>query len=163
MIKSRDLIGKPLVLIASGEIIGKVKDVLVDPERFEIAALVLPGKLLSKVTMVLPRSAVQVFGKDVILIKGNEAMVRDDSLDRVASLIAVSGQLKGRSVATEKGVRVGILNDVWVDENGKVVSYDLAKVLVEGPLAESKQIPLGATRSMGRDLIIVDSAAIGAP
>jgi len=163
MIRSRDLIGKPLVLIASGEIIGKVKDVLVDPDRFEIAALVLPGKLFSKVAMVLPRNAVQVFGRDVILIKGNEAMPRDDSLDRVASLIAVSGQMKGRQVATEKGVRVGILNDVWVDENGKVVSYDLAKVFVTGPIAESKQIPLGATRSIGRDLIIVDSGAIGVP
>jgi uncharacterized protein YrrD len=84
MIRSRDLIGKPLVLIASGEIIGKVKDVLVDPDRFEIAALVLPGKLFSKATMVLPRNVVQVFGRDVILIKGNEAMPRDDSLDRVA-------------------------------------------------------------------------------
>jgi uncharacterized protein YrrD len=160
MIKSRDLIGKLIVTITHGEIVGKVKDVLIDPDRFEIAALVLPSKVFSKETMVLPRAVVHIFGKDVILVKSNEAMPRDNTLDGVASLIAVSGQMKGRQVATEKGVRVGILNDVVVNEAGKVVAYDLSKVFVTGSVAESKQLPFQATRSVGPDLIIVDSSAI---
>jgi uncharacterized protein YrrD len=161
MIRSRDLIGKPIVTVMHGEIVGKVKDVLIDPERFEIAALVLPGKMFSRETTILPRSVVHVFGKDVILVKSNEAMSRDDTLDGVASLIAVSAQMKGRPIATEKGVRVGILNDVLVDESGKVVAYDLAKVFVKGTVAESKEIPFQATRSIGPDLIIVDTDMIG--
>jgi sporulation protein YlmC with PRC-barrel domain len=68
--------------------------------------------------------------------------------------------MKGRQIATEKGVRVGILNDVLVDEAGKVVGYDLSKVFVKGAVAESKQVPYEATRSVGPDLIIVDSEAI---
>jgi uncharacterized protein YrrD len=163
MIKSRKLIGKPIVTITKGEIIGRVRDVLVDPVRFEIAALVLPGKLLSRETIVLPRSVVSVFGRDVILVKGDEAMPKDDSLEQVASLIAVSRQMKGREVATEKGVRVGVLDDVVVDENGKVIAYHLAKVFIKGPVAGSKQIPLQATRSVGPDILIVDTDAIGAP
>jgi sporulation protein YlmC with PRC-barrel domain len=118
MIKSRDLIGKLIVTITHGEIVGKVRDVLIDPNQFEIAALVLPSKAFSREAMVIPRSVVHIFGKDVILVKSNEAMPRDDTLQGVASLIAVSGQMKGRQVATEKGVRVGLLNDVIVDEAG---------------------------------------------
>jgi len=160
MIKSRDLIGRLIVTVTRGEIVGKVKDVLIDPERWEVAALVLPSKVFSKESLIIPRSVVHVFGQDVVLVKSNETMPRDDSLDHVASLIAVSGQMKGRQIATEKGVRVGTLNDVIVDEAGKVVAYDLTKVFVKGPIAESKEIPFHATRSVGPDLIIVDPNAI---
>ena len=93
MIKSRDIIGKPLVTIQHGEIIGRVKDVLIDPERYEIAALVLPRKLLSRKTMVLPRHQVHVFGADVILVKSNEVMPRDDTLENVSSLVAVENRM----------------------------------------------------------------------
>lgn len=160
MIKSRDLIGRLIVTVTRGEIVGKVKDVLIDPERWEVAALVLPSKVFSKESLIIPRSVVHVFGQDVVLVKSNETMPRDDTLDHVASLIAVSGQMKGRQIATEKGVKVGVLNDVLVDEAGKVVAYDLAKVFVKGSLAKTKEIPFHATRSVGPDLIIVEANAI---
>ena len=110
--------------------------------------------------MVIPRSIVHVFGQDVILVKSNETMPRDNTLQSVASLIAVTGQMKGRQIATERGVRVGLLNDVLVDESGKVVAYDLSKVYIDGPVHESKRIPFQATRSVGPDLIIVDTDAL---
>lgn len=160
MIKSRDLIGKPIVLITNGEIVGKVRDVLIDPDEFVIAALVLPSRPFRKPTMVLPRAVVQVFGKDVILIKSNEAMARDNSLEHVASLLAVSAEMKGRAIATEEGVRIGIMDDVIVNPQGKVVAYHLSRVFITGPIAQTKEVPLQATRSIGPDLIMVDSAQI---
>ena len=163
MIKSRDLIGKPLITITRGEIIGKVKDVLIDPESYEIAALVLPGKMFSRKTMVLARHLVHVFGRDVILVKSNEVMARDDTLKGVSSLLGVSRQMKGQEIVTEQGVRIGIVGDVLVNETGKVVSYDLARVFIEGPISESRQIPLEATRSLGPDVIIVDSSMLEIP
>jgi uncharacterized protein YrrD len=162
MIKSRDLIGRLIVTVTHGEIVGKVKDVLIDPQEWTIAALVLPGKMFSRETMIIPRNVVHVFGQDVVLVKSNEAMVRDDSLDQVASLVAVSGEMRGRSLATEQGVRLGVLNDLLIDEAGKVVAYDLARVFVGGSLAQTRQIPLSATRSVGPDLILIDSLALEA-
>lgn len=160
MIKSRDLIGRQIITVSHGEILGKVKDVLIDPDTWQVAALVLPAKVFRKETMIIPRSVVHVFGKDVVLVKSNETMPRDNTLDHVASLVAVSGQMKGRQVATEKGVRVGVLDDIVVDELGKVVAYDLAKVFVKGEIAESRRIPFHATRSVGPDLVIVDGTAL---
>jgi len=158
MVKIQDLIGKPIVTMNRGEIIAKVKDVLIDPTRFEIAALVLPpAKMFSKETMVVPNTVIHVLGRDVILVTSNEAMVHNDTLHGVASLLAVVGDLKGCPIATEKGVKVGTLNDVLVDDSGKIVGYDLAKVSIEGPIAASKRVPFRATRSIGRDMIIVDS------
>ena len=161
MIKSKDIIGKPLVTIQHGEIIGRVKDVLIDPEKYEIAALVLPRKLLSRKSMVLARDQVHVFGTDVILVKSNEVMPRDDTLENVSSLVAARKQLKGQAVVTEQGLRIGLVDDLWIDEQGKVVSYALSKVQIKGPLAESKRVPLSYTRSLGLDVIIVDSTALG--
>ena len=39
--------GRLIVTVTTGEIVGKVKDVLIDPETWEVAALVLPGKMFS--------------------------------------------------------------------------------------------------------------------
>ena len=50
---------------------------------------------------------------------------------------------------------------ITIDEQGKVVSYALSKVQIKGPLAESKRVPLSYTRSLGLDVIIVDSTALG--
>ena len=160
MIRSRNIIGKPLVTITHGEIIGKVKDVLIDPDRYEIAALVLPGKLFSRKTMVLPRHQIHVFGKDVILVKSNEAMPRDDTLENVSSLLAVAKQMQGQEIVTEEGLRIGEVDDVLIDEKGRVVSYALKKISVEGPVAQTKRIPLSFTRTLGPDVIIVDSSAL---
>ena len=158
MIKIQELIGKPIVTLNRGEIIGKAKDVLIDPSTFEIAALVLPASsMFSKETMVVPRPVIHILGRDVILVKSNEATVRDDTLRGVASLLAVTKQMKGRQIATEKGTKVGILNDILVDDDGKIVGYDLSRVFIKGPIAESKRIPFRVTRSIGPDLIIVDS------
>ena len=162
MIKSKDLLGKPIVTIQHGKIIGKVRDVLIDPERYEIAALVLPGKfrLFGARTLVLPRHQILVFGEDVVLVKSNEAMPRDDTLENVSSLIAVSRQMRGQEVVTEQGMRIGVVDDVLINEKGRMVSYALKRVSVEGPVAASKRIPLGYTRTLGPDVIIVDSSAL---
>jgi sporulation protein YlmC with PRC-barrel domain len=162
MIKSRELVGKPIVTIQHGKIVGKVRDVLIDPERYEIAALVLPGRLLSRKTMIMPRHQVHVFGEDVILVKSDEAMPRDDTLEKVASLIAVSKQMRGQEIVTEKGARIGIVDDVMIDEQGRVISYALSRVTAEGPVAANKRIPLSYTRTLGPDVIIVDSSALTA-
>jgi uncharacterized protein YrrD len=162
MIKSKNIIGKPLITIQHGEMIGRVKDVLIDPDRYEIAALVVPGKLLSRKTMVLPRHQVHVFGTDAILVKSNEVMVRDDTLENVSSLIAVRKQIRGQAAVTEQGLRIGIVGDVLIDEKGRMVSYALSRVFVKGHIAESKVIPLSFTRTLGPDVIIVDSSALSA-
>jgi uncharacterized protein YrrD len=160
---SRDLIGKLIVSIANGEIVGKVRDVLIDPNSLEIAALVLPAKLFRRQAMIIPRSVVHLFGKDVILVKSNETMARDDSLEHVASLIAVSAQMKGRPVATERGVRLGLMDDVIVDAQGKVTGYHLSKVYVSGSLARTQEVPLSAVRSMGPDLLLIDGSELNEP
>ncbi|MBN1934395.1 MAG: PRC-barrel domain-containing protein [Anaerolineae bacterium] len=159
MIKTLDLIGMPIITMNLGENIGKVKDVLIDPTKLELAALVLPSKAFSKDTMVVPCTVIHVFGRDVILVKSNEAMVRDNTLHGVASLLSTS-KLKGRPIATEKGVKVGILNDIIIDGVGQIVGYDLARVFVKGPVAQSKRVPTRITRSIGPDMIIVDSQQI---
>jgi len=156
MIKTLDLIGMPIITMNLGENIGKVKDVLIDPSKLELAALVLPSSMFSHDTMVVPRTVIQVYGRDVILVKSNEAMVRDNTLHGVASLLSI-GRLRGRPIATEKGVKVGVLNDLIIDGAGQIVGYDLARVYIKGPVAQSRRIPVNVTRSIGPDLIIVDA------
>jgi uncharacterized protein YrrD len=72
--------------------------------------------------------------------------------------VSVSEQIKGRDVISADGARVGQLNDVVIDLKGQLVSYNLAQVSIEGPLAESRQIAVKATHSLGQDVLIIDMA-----
>ena len=86
-------------------------------------------------------------------------MPRDDTLEDVSSLIAFSRQIRGQQIIAEHRVRVRLVGDVLRCEKGKAVGYDLAQVFVEGPLAQSRHLPLDAARTIGPDMIIVDADA----
>ena len=72
MIRSRELSNKPLISITDGKKVGDVKDVYLDQDMRQVAAVFL-GKegLISRKTLMLARSAVQVYGIDVWLVSGS--------------------------------------------------------------------------------------------
>jgi sporulation protein YlmC with PRC-barrel domain len=61
------------------------------------------------------------------------------------------------------GIRVGELNDLVVDVEGNLVSYDLEKVgssmaeaMVDSPKEDKGRLPINTTHAMGKDVLIVD-------
>ena len=64
----------------------------------------------------------------------------------------------GRSYANSFTIAVG--STVGVVITSSAAAYALAKVFVKGTIAASKEIPFHVTRSVGRDMIIVDGNAL---
>jgi sporulation protein YlmC with PRC-barrel domain len=156
-----DLKGKPIVAITNGAIIAKVSDLLVDPVERTVSAIIgAAGGLLSRQTLVIPVAAIHVWGQDVILVHDPDVVIKKEQLACHERCLSVEGQLKGREVVTEAGKRVAVLNDIVVDMDGRLVGYDLGKVLIEGPVAETKRIPVEATHALGPDLLVVDEAKL---
>lgn len=159
---AQDLNGRSIVNIENGERIGHVSNLLFDPESLRVVGLVSNrgnmgglGNLLTRDTETFPASAVEVWGKDVILVHTPERMIEEGSPER-EKWVDLTAQLKDRYVVSVDGTRVGQVGDVILDKNGQIVAYSLNQVYVEGPLAESKRIPAGATHSLGKDVLIVD-------
>lgn len=158
---SRALQGRSIVSVTNGQIVAKVEEILIDPTTRQVAAVITSkGSLLKREPgiEVIPGEAVQVWGRDVILVKQPEVIVKKDTLPGHEDWLTVSDQIKGHDVVGTDGTRIGQLNDVIIDAAGQLVGYSLARVFIQGPVAQSKRIAAGATRALGGDVLLVEPA-----
>jgi len=154
---ARQLNGKAIVDIQTGEKIGQVDDLLFDPNTLGIGALLFSeGGLFNRQSQSLPAINVQVWGKDVLLVNRSGTGGTLDQMPGKDEFVKLSDQLRGRYVVSTAGERVGQIDDVLIDERGRLVGYDLSQVFIQGRLAELKRIPVNATSSLGKDVLIVN-------
>ena len=81
MITSKDHSGKPLISITDGKKLGELKDLYLDQEMRQVTAVFL-GKegLISRKTLVIPRSSIQVYGIDAWLVSGSDTVVQPEDV-----------------------------------------------------------------------------------
>jgi sporulation protein YlmC with PRC-barrel domain len=140
-----------------GRKLAELYDVAVDPDQMRVAALIISqGGLLNRETRSLPADAVQVWGRDVILVNGSEADFRGRQVADRDKWPLVLDHLKGCYVVSTDGRRVGQIDDLLIDTKGNVVGYVLSQVFIEGPLAKSKRLDARQTRTLGPDVVIID-------
>ena len=158
---SAELKDQPIIRISDGKIIAKAKDVLIDPQTVTISALLFEeGSLFNRKTKLVPANAVQVWGDDVILVTGPGEIITKEQLPCHERCLSVANQIKGRTVVGTDGTRIGEVNDIVVNSEGQIVGYDLSRVFVQGPVAESKRIAVDATHALGPDVLVVDQTKL---
>ena len=157
-ISSQKLIGNPIISVTNGEMIAKVEDVQIDPNNLEAAAAVTSkGGLLSHDIEAIPAEQVELWGRDAMLVKGSDVIVKEEELDSQDEWLSVSDDIRGYEVFTEDGTRIGEVSDVALDSQGRVKGYELTGVAIEGRVAVANWIDVKATRSLGPDVLIVKS------
>jgi uncharacterized protein YrrD len=137
---TKDLIGKSIVSIDEGRLVGTVRDIYLDAELEWLAGIHL-GKegLISRKSLVIPREDVLVFGVDAVLVTRTD-VVRDKKEVEGAEGWLLLDDLEGRKVDTPGGTRVGNVGDAILDNEARIVGFTLSRVHVEGPIAESRSI-----------------------
>ncbi len=165
----KDLIGKPIFSAADGKYVGDVKDLYLDPDAISVVGIFL-GKegLISRKDLLIPRDNVVVFGLDAILVKDANAATDSNQYAPVADWLR-RNRLQGRDIDTPGGTKVGTVGDVIVDTNADILGFSLARVFVEGPVAEKRLISRGAVQDVGErdgvmtvDLSLAESATLDA-
>jgi uncharacterized protein YrrD len=111
---------------------------------------VLLGKegLINQKALIIPRSAVQVFGLDVWLVSGSHEVVKQDDVPAWATFTSVA-ELRGREIQTDGGTKLAVIDDVILDDEARVLGFTLGKVYAQGPLAERKTIAREAVTDLG--------------
>lgn len=140
MITSKDHSNKPIISITDGKKLGEVKDLYLDQEMRQVVAVFLGREgLISRKTLVIPRSAVQVYGIDAWLVSGPDTVTGPDTIPESGTFTLV-GELRGREIQTEGGTKIGVIESVILDNEGRVLGFGLGKVYSQGPLAQRKAI-----------------------
>jgi len=158
---SKDVKGFQIISSSNGKDIGQVEDVLVDLDELQVAAIVTStGNLLDSTINAIPREDIQVWGEDVILVRDSDVIQERDQLNGSEQWESLDNQLQGKNVLNTKGERIAELNDVVIDVDGSIVGYDLSKVFIEGPIADSKRIHVDTTEVLGTDALIIDTSKL---
>ena len=149
MITSREQSTKPIISIIDGKKLGEIKDLYLDQEMRQVAAVFL-GKegLIHRKSLIIPRSAVQVYGVDAWLVSGSDVVGKAEEIPESGTFILV-GDLRGRELQTEGGTKIGVIDHVLLDAKARVWGFGLGKVYSQGPLAERKAISRESVLSLG--------------
>jgi uncharacterized protein YrrD len=158
----KDVTGKLIISVTDGRIIGNVKDLYVNKELLGLTGIYVGHEgLLKRKSLLIPRDSVIVFGIDAILVRKTDVITSDQELTEVEDWVRLS-KLRGREVDTPGGTKVGAIGDIVLSEDGQITGFSLAKVFVEGPVAQQGMIPREALVDTGDEdnVMTVDLAKV---
>ena len=162
--------GLPVVTMAEGKQVGKVEDLVVDPESKAVRWLrIHRGGMLSAERLWVSVDAVHGLGEHAITINAEADLRANADAPEADALLRAKRRVIGNVVMTEDGQRLGEVRDyefapdtfaltsLSVPKSGNVLNSSLTipadKVLV-------LTIPADRVITIGEDMIVVASAAL---
>ena len=147
----KDLFNKPIISITDGRLLGTIKDLYLNDQLYWLTGIHVGSEgLIKRKNFLIPRDSVIVFGIDAILVKNADVIVESKDLVESETWPRLS-KVKGREIDTPGGTKVGTIGDIIIGEEGHITGFALAKVFVEGPIAEQGQIPREALIDTGNE------------
>ncbi|TXK79322.1 PRC-barrel domain-containing protein [Paenibacillus sp. N3.4] len=156
MRKAHDLIGLPVLTVDSGKQIGQVKDLMIDPE-WNICGIVLEVKHWFSTLRYISWEEILAAGEDAVTIPNNNVIHEFEHVEHCHALLEGSRKLKGLPVITVGGHKLGMVDDVYLDQNwGKqIVGYELSEGFVSDLKEGHRWLPMPDSAIKGEDAIIV--------
>jgi uncharacterized protein YrrD len=137
----KDLEGKPIISVADGRILGRVKDVYIDRDLQRLAGLYVGSEgVIRRKSLIVPSDQIVLLGVDVVLVKDADVITTNKALPETEKWLR-QDDLVNTEVRTPGGTKLGTVGDIILDEQGGVSALALARVFVSGPLAQKGMIP----------------------
>ena len=159
MVRYEFVKGLPVITMAEGKQVGKVDDLVIDPERKAVSWLRLhSGGMLGGERLWVSTEAVHGVGADAVTINAEaDARAPADAPEALALVKAKRGII-GSKVMTENGERVGEVCDYEFDPD----TFALTSLSVPpgmNVVGEILMIPGAKVLTIGKDMIVVAADA----
>ena len=157
MRNAKSILSMTVVNLASGERIGRVRDLIIDPEQRQIAALVMKPRGLFSGGRAVLYDGVRAIGKDAVVVKNESFIVRAEYHPDLKPLLNKGIVIVGKPVMTEGGWLLGSIKDIILDERqGTIHGYVMSALAVRGlPRGFAPVLPAQETIVVGRHLAMV--------
>ncbi len=156
----RALRGLAVIAVESGERIGEVSDVLLDPQERQLAVLRVRrgGRFRGDLSDVL-FSELQSIGRDAVMLPHREVL-RPASDEERATLRL--DEFVGLRVVTERGEAQGTVDDAEFDPtSGVLTAVVIAPPGIGGLLGRRRTVPIEQVRTIGRDAVVLHEIGPG--
>ncbi|WP_418791328.1 PRC-barrel domain-containing protein [Phosphitispora sp. TUW77] len=157
MRKSRKFISMPIVSLEEGIQIGLAKNIVIDPYKMEIAAIIVDQRGWFREQKIIPYTKVRSIGDDAITIDQSISMQRPISLPHILKLIKENVKPLGVKVITENGTVLGVVDEYYIDEKtGEIKCFEISGKFLESLFKGKALMPVEHIRTLGSDIIIVN-------
>jgi uncharacterized protein YrrD len=155
MVKAGEVIGRPITARDTGQVLGNVKDLVVDSTGRDVIAIVLSDPLFLG-SRVAPWNAVQAFGPDAVVIDAAKSVAKGSALLGVKEELAKKTKIKGLKLLTTKGKELGKIIDIEFDEtSGEVNGYELSSGVFSDTFDGTPFLPTPKWIELGKDVAFV--------
>ncbi|MEA2574324.1 MAG: hypothetical protein QOH93_1622 [Chloroflexia bacterium] len=121
--RAREIIGLPVVTMNRGTKIYDIEDMVVDPDRGQVLALVVQEGAWLHSARAIPFGRINVIGPDAVVIPDGRAVI-DVNRDPVLKRLYNRQIVRGLRVLTDDGRRLGTISDMMLDsKTGEIKAY----------------------------------------
>lgn len=156
MKKSRKFISMPIVSLEEGLQIGTVRNLVIDPVKMEIAAIIVDQRGWFREQKIIPYTKIKSIGNDAITVDQSSSVQRTISLPQMLKLIKEKADPIGTKVITENGIDLGVVDEYYIDEtSGSITGFEISGKFPEGLFKGKAMMPADNVRTLGSDVIAV--------
>jgi uncharacterized protein YrrD len=148
--KGRDVIGLPVISLATGKELGVVEDLIWSHEELKITHLVVNAKGFLNRTWYIPLEEVKGIGDDAVTVDGEEILEKGECQPEGKRVNEIAGGV----VVTEEGRNLGTLEDVFFDGPGRLLGYEVSTGLVGDLLSGRMIMPPEMVVTWGKEAVI---------
>jgi len=154
MKKTQKILGLPIISIADGMEVGKVKSTIINAEKGAIDFIVVDSGIQIFSARVIPSEDVLGIGEYALTIE-NEGVITDiGKIPAAIQLLQKDIQVKGTKVLTRKGRLIGEIGDIYIDENDgcKITGLEFISDITQKNV---RLIPRDIVITFGKNLTVV--------
>lgn len=151
---SREILGLPIISIAEGEEIGKVKSLVINPEKGSIDFITIEHEDWQVSVKAIPFKKVIGIGEYAVTIEGENSIIDLNEIPIANQLVNKKIKIMDAKVMTRKGELLGTVGEFYAnEENGDVIG-----MLVQIP-DRDVILPAELVLTFGKDILIVSEDA----
>lgn len=153
MRRGKEIIGLPVVDLASGERIAEVRDLIYDDEARQVTALLVEKGSLLRSAKVIPWEDVYSIGTDAVTIRGVKCI---KSVKRAGPSLGGGNRYLHKQVITTSGQYLGRVDDIAINTaTGQVLGCVLTDGIVGDFISGRAIIPLVESAKLSHENMIV--------
>lgn len=154
--RAQDIIGLPVIEVATGQRLATVEDFLLD-EEWNLQGILLDSKHWFSSPRYIRWEDLISIGQDAVTISDEKAILQYDNDLFLHSLLTGNEKITGLPVMTVSGHQLGILEDVYFLQNmgKKIKGFELSDGFISDLQEGRKWLPIPLTITLGKDTILV--------
>ncbi len=121
-IASKDLIGLPVFSLEEGEKLGQVRDLVIDPDKRAIVAIVIGIKKIFQEEKIVPFQRVRHIGPEALLLASAAHLEKKANFPHLLKLINRPIHITGNRVMNEDGLALGKVREFYADANTGILT-----------------------------------------